>query len=220
MAHSYYIWLIHTRFDSCIIYRSRSSEKWLIRAGHDSFTPDMTHSYETWLVHIRCSSSYRTGLKHPTLGKGWERRWIARNSRTATHCKELQHTAIHCNTLQHTATLQLTYLANGERGDEQHETAVVAEPNASLYGLWIYACNHTYVYVYIYINVCIYTYVMPHVWISHGTHMNESCHTNEESYHTYEQIMSNIWMSHFTHMNESCHTYGWVMSHVWMGHVT
>jgi len=26
--------------------------------------------------------------------------------------------------------------------------------------------------------------------------------------------MPHIWMSHATHMNESCHTYGWVMSHV------
>ena len=29
------------------------------------------------------------------------------------------------------------------------------------------------------------------MWMSHVTHMNESCHT---------------WMSHVTHMNESCHT--------------
>ena len=32
--------------------------------------------------------------------------------------------------------------------------------------------------------------------------------------------MSHIWMSHVTHMNESCHTYEWVMSHIWMSHVT
>ena len=36
----------------------------------------------------------------------------------------------------------------------------------------------------------------------------------------YERVMSHIWMSHVTHMNESCHTYGWVMSHIWMSHVT
>jgi len=28
--------------------------------------------------------------------------------------------------------------------------------------------------------------------------------------------MSHIWMSHVTHINESCHTYEWVMSHIWM----
>jgi len=39
-----------------------------------------------------------------------------------------------------------------------------------------------------------------HIWMSRGTHMNESCHT-------YEWVMSHIWMSHVTHMNESCHTY-------------
>ena len=27
--------------------------------------------------------------------------------------------------------------------------------------------------------------------------------------------MSHIWMSHVTHMNESCHTYEWVISHIY-----
>jgi len=31
--------------------------------------------------------------------------------------------------------------------------------------------------------------------------------------------MSHIWMSHVTQMNESCHTCEWVMSHMWMDHV-
>jgi len=32
--------------------------------------------------------------------------------------------------------------------------------------------------------------------------------------------MSHIWMSHVTRINESCHTYECVMSSSWMGHVT
>jgi len=31
---------------------------------------------------------------------------------------------------------------------------------------------------------------------------------------TYVWAMSNIWMSHVTHMNESCHTYEWVITHL------
>ena len=46
---------------------------------------------------------------------------------------------------------------------------------------------------------------MSHIWMSHVTHMNESCHT-------YEWLMSHIWMSHVAHMNESGHTCEWVMS--------
>jgi len=46
---------------------------------------------------------------------------------------------------------------------------------------------------------------MSHIWMSHVTCMNESCHI-------YEWVMS--------HMNESCHTYEWVMSHIWMSHNT
>ena len=56
-------------------------------------------------------------------------------------------------------------------------------------------------------------WVMSHIWMSHVTHVNESCHICE-------WVMSHIWMSHVTHVNESCHTYEWVMSHIWMSHVT
>jgi len=76
-----------------------------------------------------------------------------------------------------------------------------------------------------------------HIWMSHVTYVNESCHT-------YEWVMSHIWMSHITlrmrqiatlrmswrtyewvmsrligswhTFDESCHTYEWVMSHIWM----
>jgi len=47
---------------------------------------------------------------------------------------------------------------------------------------------------------------MSHLWLSHVTLVNESCHT-------YEWVMSHLWMSHVTLVNESCHTYEWVMSH-------
>jgi len=64
-----------------------------------------------------------------------------------------------------------------------------------------------------------YEWVMSHIWMSHVTHMNESCHIwmshvthMNESRHAYEWAMS--------HMNQSCHTYEWVMSHIWMSHVT
>ena len=45
---------------------------------------------------------------------------------------------------------------------------------------------------------------MAHIWISHVTHMDESCHT-------YEWVMSHIWMSHVTQVDESSHTYEWVI---------
>jgi len=52
------------------------------------------------------------------------------------------------------------------------------------------------------------TWVAPcnsHIWMSHVTHENESCHT-------YEWVMSHMLMSHVTHMNES--------RHIWTSHVT
>ena len=83
---------------------------------------------------------------------------------------------------------------------------------------------------------------MMHIWISHGTHMNELCHTHEwvvrinlcdmtQSYLCHDSFIcvtwrssmwhhSSIWMSHGTNMNESWHTYEWVMAHLWMSRVT
>jgi len=58
-----------------------------------------------------------------------------------------------------------------------------------------------------------YEWGMSHIWMSHVTHMDESCHT-------YQWVLSHIWMSHVTPMNESCHTYQWVLSHIGMSHVT
>ena len=49
-------------------------------------------------------------------------------------------------------------------------------------------------------------------WMSHVTHMNESCHA-------YEWVMSLIWMSHGT-MNESWRTYKQDMIHTWTSHGT
>jgi len=42
--------------------------------------------------------------------------------------------------------------------------------------------------------------LMSHVWITHVTRMNESCHT-------YEWVMLYTWMSDVTRMNESCLTH-------------
>ena len=55
--------------------------------------------------------------------------------------------------------------------------------------------------------------VMPHIWMSHGTHMNESWPHMNASWRTYEWVMAHICMSHDAHVNESWHTYKWVMAH-------
>ena len=79
-----------------------------------------------------------------------------------------------------------------------------------------------------------YEWVMSHIWMSHVTHMNESCHIYmNESCHTYEWVSSQKWnmahrdiitpqsaMSHGTHMHDPWRTYARVISHAWMSHIT
>jgi len=54
----------------------------------------------------------------------------------------------------------------------------------------------------------------------HNTHThNPHTHINWNRIGLSNPRLPHIWMSHVTHMNESCHTYEWVMSHIWMSHV-
>jgi len=54
-------------------------------------------------------------------------------------------------------------------------------------------------------------------WMSHGTHMNESWHTDEWVMHDFVMVvLSHRRMSHGIHTNESWHVGGWVMAHRWM----
>jgi len=70
------------------------------------------------------------------------------------------------------------------------------------------SCHNSYVW-HTYIYVCIYVYV--HICIHIFTCATPICETYESQ--TYECIMPNIWMSHVTNMNQPCHTYEWAMSH-------
>jgi len=65
-------------------------------------------------------------------------------------------------------------------------------------------CQHLTCYIHMRAD-CWYSsdrngWVISHIWMSHVTRMNKSCHT-------YEWGMSPKWIRHVTHMNESCHTY-------------
>jgi len=82
--------------------------------------------------------------------------------------------------------------------------------------IWMIHITHMYKSRHTYEWVMSHTYT----WITkaecwHGTldwHFHCTC--------IYEWVTSHIWMSHATHMNESCHTYEWVTSHIWIGHDT
>jgi len=80
----------------------------------------------------------------------------------------------------------------------------------SLRVLVVPVCVCMCVCVYVCVWVCVCVLRMSVIWVSHGTHVNESCRTHEwvmshlnECCDTYEWVMSRMWTSHVTHMNES-----------------
>ena len=105
---------------------------------------------------------------------------------------------------------------------------------------------HAHEWVMSHIGCHTYEWVMSHIWMSHVTHVNESCgwigvRVSRIRGLSHECVMSHACLSHVTHMNESCHTcewvvwvrrgyedcltnkafhiFEWVMSYIWMGHV-
>jgi len=62
---------------------------------------------------------------------------------------------------------------------------------------WVMVQTHTHTHTYTHIHTHTHTQVR-HIWDA------TSC----------------VWMSHVSHVNESCLTCEWVMSHMWMSHVS
>ena len=52
--------------------------------------------------------------------------------------------------------------------------------------------------------------------MSHRTH--EMSHFYNESWRTYSWVMTHVFMSHGIHIHESWHTYSWVMAHIFISH--
>ena len=74
-------------------------------------------------------------------------------------------------------------------------------------------------------------WVTSHMWTSHVTNMNKSCHVHRwsacccrcrlwMSHVTHMNESCHMWMSHVTYMHEPCHIHSWAMSHTCMSHVT
>jgi len=161
--------------------------------------------------------------------------------RTATHCNTLQHTATHCKgggacgvhysgwPCVHMGrwcewkirwNVSHTWLSHVTRTQESRHTCECVMSHMWMRHIThVNASCHTCVFVVSHIWMRHVTRWMCHVmWMCHiarleyVTHMNEACHSMNESCH--------ILRSHVTLMNGLCPTNERVMSHMWMNHVT
>jgi len=73
---------------------------------------------------------------------------------------------------------------------------------------------HVHIHIHMYIHINTHTTYRSCSWIGICLCliMHESCHSS--SWHTYGWVMSHLWMSHVTHLSESCDTYKWVVSQI------
>jgi len=90
-----------------------------------------------------------------------------------SHCNTLQHTAKHCNTLQHTATSAIA-TATKATMNKSHcytlkHTAIHCKTATATTATMNESCDMS-----LDIPPAVFVFVLPHIWMSQETHMNES----------------------------------------------
>jgi len=177
-------WLIHIRHGKFIWDMNPLYETWLIDMWHESFICSTTSNPrdEWWLIHIRHGSFI------------WDM-----NPLYETWLIDRWHDSFICSTT-----------SNPRVHGVDHDSCLDMRFNVifsvMFQGLDIFQyLDIDYTYTYVYVHVTSHQVsrsrhwnIMAHVWMSHGTHLNES-------WHTCEWVMAHIWMSHGTHVNESWH---------------
>ena len=131
---------------------------------------------------------------------------------TATHCNTLHLAASHSNTLQHTCIYVHTYVC----------VCVCEHVRVYIYFYtYIYVCGRMYKMVCMVVNSMYalsheaHTCYASLICIYHAASLNASWRTSE-------WVMAHIWMSHGTHMNESTpmhlswHISKWVMAYMYV----
>jgi len=203
-----YVWMSHVTHmnETCHIYERDMSHIWTRHVVPHIWRSHVLHINETCQIWIRpvtyhcvLSQMFPTSRSHVTCvsyGRVMLHTWMSH----VTH----SHMAVfYCTRIP---LFVIRIMARVSHMDES-------------------CCTSEWVMAHIYIWMCFITHVsnipescrMCHIWMSHATHMNASCHT-----FTYGCVLSqschacHTWTSHVSQMHESWHifTYGRVSSHM------
>jgi len=206
MSHATHEWVMsHLRMShGTLMNGSWHNYEWL-RVSHMTLVNESWHTYE-WVMAQHVNESCHTHMKESCrLNEGsaaplssmthnvWQDSsisviWLIQ-TRDMTH-SNAWHDSFICMTHDPLSSV---------RHDETWPTLMNESCNMTQDSfLWM---SHTYEWVLSLLLSHWWEWVMSHIWTSHVTRLNESCHT-------YEWVMSHMWMSH-------CHKFGLITSHIW-----
>ena len=215
MTHVYETWLIYMRHDSYIwdiLHRMHPLSRvvwiirdWIILMRHDSFIRDMTHIYETWLISVRHDSqdaftqSRRVNHSHVP--------WLMYISVNRTGWQRPIGRLISWITFRKLAT---NYRALLRKMTYKDKASCESSPPCTreTHGLhvWMGRVNRTR--------------LTRDIWMSHGTHINQFCHTSEWVMSWLTRDI--LWMRHVTngYMWILCVPWLWFICVPWLIHMS
>jgi len=178
----YEIWFIYETRLRCVVRISFRRVTQLTQKCDTTHLCDMIHSY----------------TRHDLVVLRW----------VATCCDVLRCAAMGCDGLRCVAHTRLCVCMSrvSHMNESCHTNGPCHMYEQAVSYVWMRYTQHIWVVSCIWITT--HKWVMPHLR-SRATRVNES------SYSTHEWVESEIWMSHGAHVNESCHKYELGVLHVW-----
>jgi len=204
MTHSHVIsiWVMSHLGGSCHIWMSHVTSEWVMSHLNESCHIWMSHvTFERVMLHL--NESCHIWMSHVTYE--WVTCKAAFNSRSSLFLTWIRHVTYASNMHKpcHIYMSHVTYTWVMSRMNESYDTWISHVTR----DLCMCDMNH---------ELCLRCTSRTRCDSSFASssYLTWICHV------TYAWAVSHIYISHVTYMNESCHIYEWVMSHIWIRHDT
>ena len=197
-------WISHVVGEWAMSHMSESGQIWASHVAHEWV---MWYVTEACHMEIATSTEQGEGQVRDVKGLQHAAIRCNTLQHAATRCNMLQHAATCCNTLQYAAT-RCNTLQHTRCNTLQHTATRCNTLQHTCCNTLQHAATHTLQHAATRCNTHAATHcnTLQHTATRCNTHTIESCLTGI-SHFAHEWVVSRTWVSHVTHMNQSCVTH-------------